>query len=240
MYTFVLIHSPLVGPMTWQPAAEVLRDRGAEVFCPVLTSPVPAETAYWRLHATQIAQSLVGVSETQSLILAAHSGAGVLLPAARQLIPQPVMGYIFIDAGIPEPNMSRLDMFEDQAGRDAFRQAAVDGLLPAWKDEDLRDVIPDDQLRKQFVAELQPLPLAVYEEPIPVFGGWPDAPCALVRFGANPAYERSAQRAEAEGWAIVQQEGQHFHMLVDPEGVANSLIRLADHLKTKFNQPGVS
>jgi hypothetical protein len=240
MITFVLIHSPLVGPMTWQPVAEILRQKGSEVFCPELTSPAHSETAYWRYHATQIAESLKSVPKAQQVFLAAHSGAGMLLPAARQLIRQPVMGYIFVDAGIPEPDKSRLDLFEDQAQKEAFRKAAVNGLLPSWKDEDLREAIPDDRLRKRFITELKPLPLVVYEEPIPVFGGWPDAPCVLIRFGANPAYDRSAQRARLEGWATIQLDGQHFHMLVDPVSVAETFLELSEHLRIGFDRPGHS
>jgi hypothetical protein len=226
--------------MTWQPVAEILRKKGAAVFCPALTSPMQIETSYWRLHATQIAQSLARASETQPVVLAAHSGAGMLLPAARQLIRQPIMGYIFVDAGIPEPNKSRLDLFEDQAQKWAFRKAAVNGLLPSWNEADLREVIPNDRQRKRFVTELKPLPLAVYEEPIPVFEEWPDAPCALIRFGANPAYDRSVQRARLEGWATVQLDGQHFHMLVDPVSVAETFLELSKHLRIGFDRPGLS
>ena len=46
-----------------------------------------------------------------------------------------------------------------------------------WTGDELRDAIPDDATRRAFVAELHargPLPLAVYEEPLPVFDGWPE------------------------------------------------------------------
>ena len=41
--------------------------------------------------------------------------------------------------------------------------------------------------RHQLVADvLHPLPLAVYEEPLPVPDGWPDAPCGRRRGGLGP------------------------------------------------------
>ncbi len=75
-----------------------------------------------------------------------------------------------------------------------------------------------------FMAELRPLPLAVYEEPLPVFEGWPDAPCGYLRF--SPAYEVPAERAKREGWECAEFDGGHFHMLNDPSAVADALVRL--------------
>jgi hypothetical protein len=54
-------------------------------------------------------------------------------------------------------------------------------------EEGLREVIPDVQLHLQFASKLACVPLDVYEEPLPVFDGWPDAPCAYVQFAPNPA-----------------------------------------------------
>src|SRR6185436_1876616 len=103
------------------------------------------------------------VALERQLILTGHSGAGMLLPAIRQLTMRPVTAYLFVDAGIPEDGKSRLDLFEDSLAAAQFRQAAVRGLLPIWSDEDLREAIPDPKWRQRFVGELRPLPLAVYE-----------------------------------------------------------------------------
>ena len=72
------------------------------------------------------------------------------------------------------------------------------------------------------MEELKPLPLAVYEELIPVFEGWPDAPCAYLKF--TPTYEDFAKQARREGWQCAEMTGEHFHMLVDPAGVAAALL----------------
>src|SRR5207249_3404078 len=103
-------------------------------------------------------------------VLVGHSGAGALLPAIREALGRPVFAYVFVDAGIPQDGMSRLDQFSSQEEAEQFRQAAVDGLLPTWTEDDLAHLIPDAETRRRFVSELRPLPLAVYEEPIPVFG----------------------------------------------------------------------
>ncbi len=149
-----------------------------------------------------------------------------MLPAMRAKLGCAVAGYIFVDAGLPENGKSLFDIFESQAAVAAFRGAAQHGFLPVWTGENLREVIPDKTVRARFVKELHPLPVQVYEEPLPVFAGWPDAPCGYLRFGENPAYEAASQRARNAGFAYMQLPGEHFHMLVDPGAVARALMEL--------------
>jgi len=202
MKTFVLIHSPLVGPFTWALTADELRRKGVEAVVPTLTGAEASGPPYWRGHAEAVARALEPVAPERPLILVGHSGAGPLLPATRQIIQRRVAAYIFVDAFIPRDGASRRDLFESHEGVAQFRQAAADGLLPTWSEEDLRDVIPDPERRRRFAAELRPLPLAVYEEPLPVFAGWPDAPCGYLQF--SPIYDTPARHAQDEGWAYMR------------------------------------
>jgi len=112
-----------------------------------------------------------------------------------------------------------------------LRRALMDGaLIPTWTDEDLRDIIPDADLRRDTLAELRPRPLGFFEEPIPVFVGWPDAPCGYLRFTQTGSYGASVQRAQQEGWAYAELDGAHFHMLVDPGAVADALLGLVERM----------
>ena len=232
MPTFVLIHSPLVGPFTWTLVAEELRQRGFEAVAPTLRNDPTSSLPYWKQHANAIAEALATLAHDRPIILVGHSGAGMLLPAIREVANRPVAAYIFVDTGIPQDGMSRLDLFSDSEEVARFRQAATDGLLPTWIDEDLREVIPNEEVRRRFVSELRPVPLAVYEEPLPVFEGWPDAPCAYLRFTGTPAaaYEEAVQRAQRERWPYAALDGGHFHMLVDPVVVADALVHLAGQM----------
>ncbi|HMA33420.1 MAG TPA: alpha/beta hydrolase [Chloroflexia bacterium] len=221
---FVLVHSPLVGPLTWARVARELGQGGIAVCVPALRAPELLGPPYWRRHAEAVATALAGAAD-RPLVLAGHSGAGPLLPAIAAQSGRPIAAYLFVDAGLPADGKSRLDLFGDPAAAAQFRQAAVDGLLPPWTDADLAAVIPDSALRARFVAELQPLPLAVYEEPIPVFPGWPDAPCGYLQF--SPIYDGPAAAAQRTGWRYRMLPGGHFHMLVDPGAVARALVDLA-------------
>lgn len=217
----VLVHSPLVGPATWSLLVPELRARQVEAIVPTISTdgePRP----YWRQHVQAVVKSVQGLASDRPVLLVAHSGAGVLLPAIRKAIDdRPIAGYVFIDAIVPENMKSRLDLFESVAAASEFRRAARNGLLPVWREQDLRNAIPDEHVRKQFVSELRPLPLAVYEEPIPVFASWPDAPCAYIQF--TPTYEMHAKRAQDAGCAYRHIAGRHFQMLVAPGPVADAI-----------------
>lgn len=237
-FNFVLIHSPLVGPYTWALVGEELHRIGLRVATPELDSAEKRSFAYWDQHASAVADELGIVSTDTQVILVAHSGAGPLLPAIRQKTKSPVAAYIFVDAGWPQDGKSRLELFGDEEEISAFRHAAVDGLLPTWTDEDLYEVIPDDAVRARFVSELTPLPLEAYEEPLPVFPGWPDAPCGYIRFGENPAYDEAFRTAERLGCETLRMEGGHFHMLVEPKQVTQSILEIAARLVGRENLSG--
>ncbi len=159
-----------------------------------------------------------------------NSGAGVLLPAIRDRMTRAVRGYVFVDAVIPEDGKSRLDLMERESrdAADQFRQRARARCIAPWTEEDLRKSIPDPTLRRQFVAELHPVLLAVYEEPIPVFEGWLDGPCGYLLFSS--IYRVFADRAQRAGWPYVGVPGGHFHMLVDPVAVTGALPKLVQKM----------
>lgn len=229
MIAFVLIHSPLVGALTWSLVADELRRRPIEVVVPALINERSADnTPFWKLHAAAVKAAVAPLPRDRSVILAGHSGAGPLIPAVREGLDRVVSGYLFVDADLPKNGRSRLDLFESREAANEFRNSAQDGYLPTWTDADLTEVIPDEAVRRRFVAELRPTPLEVYEEPLPVFAGWPDAPCGYLWF--SPPYTQAVQQARLRGWPVRELQAGHFHMLVDPAAVADALMSLVEAL----------
>ena len=222
MATFVLIHAPLAGPVTWSLVADKLRSRSHDVIVPSLPDAAEASPPYWPRYAAAVGHSLKKLPAERSLILVAHSGAGLLLPLVRQTTGRPVEAYVFVDAMVPQDGM-----LPDEESY--FRRIAVDGFIPPFSEAVLRTVgIDDDSIRGRLLSELRPLPLGVYEEPTPVFKDWPDASCGYLRFTRTlpTAYERFVQRARRQGWAYREVDGNHFHMLVDPKVVVTALLDL--------------
>ncbi len=223
----VLVHSPLVGPLTWAPVATELCRLGVEVIVPSLTDRDGDGLPFWRQHAEAVAQALAPVPDGRPLVLAGHSGAGPLLPAIAEASRHPVAAYLFVDAGLPEDGQSRLDLMaaEDPEFAGQLREhLAAGGRFPTWSEDDLREAIPDAGLRRDVVAGLHPRSQAFFAEPLPVFPGWPDAPCGYLRLSS--AYLVPAQRAMDAGWAYRDIEAGHFHLLVDPGGVGRALMEL--------------
>jgi hypothetical protein len=174
---------------------------------------------------------LADIRENQSVTLVAHSGAGPLLPAIRQSIANPIHAYIFVDAGIPRDGASRLDLMKTEDAewaKNLQEELERGGHFPNWSSDDLREIIPDENLREKLVAEIHPRGLGFFSEPIPVFGGWPDAPCIYIKFSAP--YSQPAAYAQQAGWQTYELDAGHFHMLVDAPTVADMIIEAVDKL----------
>jgi hypothetical protein len=78
------------------------------------------------------------------------------------------------------------------------------------------------------LAEMRPRALPFFTEPIPVFSGWPDAPCVYIRFSAP--YQSVAARAKEYGWPVYELESGHFHMLVDEAAVTDLIVEAVNKL----------
>ena len=227
---YVLIHSPLVGTFTWKLVAEQMRQRGLDVLVPELNDSPDSKESYWKQHAESFSQEFANISKDTSVILVAHSGAGPLLPILRQSIPNPVHAYVFVDAGIPH-NATRLDLMKSENSNWAEEfQAYLEGggRFPNWSSEDLAEILPDETVREQFVADLRPRALDFFSEPIPVFVGWPDAPGAYILF--SPTYKRAEAEARQLGWRTYELQAGHFHMLVDAPAVTAIIVEAINNL----------
>lgn len=223
-HIFILIHSPLAGPLTWGVVANELHQSNIEAGLVVLSRPVNAP--YYTQQAESIAKVVNELPAHSLPILVGHSGAGVLLPAARQMIERPIYGYILVDSDIPRDGKSRLDLFSDPAEAEQLRKSADNGKLPAWSEAELREVIGPPLMREMVAAEVRPTPLALYEEPIQVSPDWPDAPCGYIQF--SPAYETACQQAKHNNWETHILPGTHFHMLNRAGEVANTLVKIVN------------
>ena len=228
---FVLVHSPLVGGLTWILVAREMEQRGLDVIVPLLLDTPGSKVPLWKQHTESVQRMLAHIPESQSITLVGHSGAGPLLPATRQSIPNSVDAYVFVDASLPRDSASRLDLMkaEDPDWAEGFQQHLErGGHYPDWSADDLREVIPDESLRRQTVAEMRPRGLSFFSEPIPVFQGWPDAPCVFILFSAPD--QKAAARAKEEGWPVYEMEAGHFHMLVDKTAVTDLIVGAVNKL----------
>ena len=231
-HTYVLIHSPLVGPLTWQLIHHEMEKRGIESIVPTLSDYPNSTLPYWQQHAESLAKSLAQTPQNRRLVLVAHSGAGPLLPIISQSMVHSIGAYVFVDAGIPRNGAARIDLMrlEYPEWAEQFHQTLLPGdQFPNWNDDDLQEVIPNDTLRQKMIAEINPRPLAFFTEPIPVFANWPDAPCAYIKFSAS--YDWDFRQAKQASWLVREVNAGHFHMLVDPPAVTNVIVDTVQELR---------
>lgn len=227
--TFVLIHSPLVGSLSWKLTAEALTSAGCAAITPRITNPTDRIGSYLRLHVDQIVDQLPDVLEPD-LFLVSHSGAGALLPALRaEMAPSSAM--IFVDCDLPEQGKSRFDQFPADLHA-AFAAQAIDGMLPVlWTEADLEPTLVCADIRRRFVKELRPTPLRVYDEPIPVGIGSEDRDHGYVLL--TKQYGDSFDSASARGWVTVRHESNHFQLLNDPEKMAATLVSVGTRIRDR-------
>ncbi len=181
----VLVHSPLVGPATWEAVASVLREREHEVLVPDLTGSVTDGPPYWSRQV----DAITNTAADQQVILVGHSGAGPLLAPAGEVLDRAAV-YVFVDAGLPSPEQSWIDTAPPELA-DQMRAMATDGWLPPWSEwwgaDGLAEMLPDPAVRERFAAGCPRLPIAMFEEAQPPAPRWPDAPCGYLRL--SEAYQ---------------------------------------------------
>lgn len=223
----VLIPSPLLGPYSWSLVGQELNASGWETLVSVDLRDPTRRLAYWRRTVGGVEGSLRGMPDERSIALVAHSGAGPLLTAVATAVRQPIVAYLFVDAGLPSSGTSRLHAIEgeDPTSAAELRTALHAGhRFPVWTDEDLRELVPDPDRRRALLDELRPRGADFWTEKLPTVSRWPNAACGYLQFSAP--YQSAADRAKRAGWPTRQLPGGHFHQLVDPSAVADAVIDL--------------
>jgi hypothetical protein len=231
--SYVLLHSPLTGPVAWGRLPTLLRERGYDVI--VINVQEDDEAPFAERYVTLAAAQISVAESAPPMLLVAHSGAGPLLPPITSTLPgasRPPGGYLFLDAGIPRKGQpSRLDLLREEDGnlaaelRDSLNAGAC---FPMWTADELANVVPNHDDRIDLVRSLRPRGRDFFTEPLPAFDVWPDAPCGFLRMSA--AYDYWTRIAEQRGWPVVHRDLGHFPALANPEATLDALLELTARL----------
>jgi hypothetical protein len=228
MACFLLVHSPSVGPATWQPVAERLRHSGHQVAVPSLLMVADGGPPFWPRVAGSVKSGLPAGGPREPLVLVAHSNAGVFVPVVADSLGWPVTCAIFADATVPARE-GETPLAPDSFQPFLRRLADPDGRLPQWTDwwdeADVAPMFPSPQAREAVSREQPRLPLAYYFERVPVPAGWDECRCCYLRF-SDPYRDQEAEARE-RGWPVGVVPGEHLHQIVDPGAVTGALLRLA-------------
>ncbi|MDF2709326.1 MAG: alpha/beta hydrolase [Nonomuraea muscovyensis] len=238
--TFLLLHSPAVGPATWAPVAAALERRGHAAVVPDLTRVTSDGPPYWPRVVEAVRATLRETAPEAApgtppeaapgtpIVLVAHSNAGLFAPVVKEVLGDRVVACVFAEARLP-PSAGLVPTAE--AGFLPFLRelAGESGVLPRWtdwwSDADVAALLPDPAVRAVVVAEQPRLPLGYYTQPVPVPAGWDEVRCSCLWYG--PPYEEVAREAQRRGWPVTRVPGAHLHQLVDPEAVTDALLTLS-------------
>ncbi|WP_055503286.1 alpha/beta hydrolase [Nonomuraea pusilla] len=222
--TFVLVHSPAVGPETWAPAATALERRGHRAVVPDLTGVAAGPVPSW----PRAVEAVRSAAPAGPLVLVAHSNAGHLLPAVKEGLGGRVVACVFAEAHLP-PAAGLVKPVAERFLPFLRRLADHEGVLPRWTDwrdpAEVAALLPDPETRERVVSGQPRLPLGYFTQPVPVPAGWDDVRCSFLWYG--PPYDEVAAEARQRGWTVARVPGGHLHQVVAPDAVAEALVRLS-------------
>jgi hypothetical protein len=202
---FVLVASPFTGPFVWSKVAAVLRARGRRV---------------------AVRDAEVGIDSP--VVLVAHSGGGPQLPALAAATSG-VVGMVLIDALLPHPGRSWSETVP-AAFADQLKSEAVNGRLRPWPqwwgEARLRELVPDDELRAEFVRACPAVLVDVIDEVMPEA---PEPRAVFVQL--SETYAPETETARSRGWPVLVLDSHHLAPLTDPEAIADAIERAAQLLE---------
>jgi hypothetical protein len=194
------------------------------VAVPSLLGIAGAAEPKWR-HVPEAVRA--NVRATGPIVLAGHSGGGLLLPVIAEAIGPERAALIFVDSFLPPPTGSLSLAPPSQIGQ--LRSLAVDGVLPPWSrwfgEEVMRKLVPDRALRTTLEEEMPRLPLSYFEETVPLPIGWDVGRCAFLLF-TEDTYGSTAEEASARGWPVATVPAGHLAMATEPVAVTDALLGL--------------
>ena len=214
----LVLPSPLLGPVGYQPLAAALRARGHAASVAECREPISPErlVAEWG-EAARSADTLV-----------AHSNAGYL--AATVAEDGGVEALLFMDAALPPATGPTL-LAPPELLAALADLAADDGRLPPWTRwwpaEEMAELLPPPWLDRVDAAAPR-LSLGYFETEVSPPPGWSAGACAYLAFGTTYAAELASARAA--GWPVAEVAGHHLWHLAHPTEVAVALDALAARL----------
>lgn len=216
--TWVLIHSPLVGPSTWRPMATLAAASGIECVVPDLTTITGADDFSWE----RFVEGAAGAEPDGIVTVIGHSGAGALLPPIADRLGGPTVRLVFVDAVVPPLSSAHVT---PPGLLKLLDERTEDGRLLNWFDwwppETISALVPDDRLLDQMRSEAPRLPRAVYDQPILMPAWWPSARAGYV--GLSKAYADEVAEARSRGWPVVELASNHLAMATEPQAVLDAI-----------------
>ncbi|CCH77692.1 conserved hypothetical protein [Nostocoides japonicum T1-X7] len=224
----LVVPSPLLGPLAYEPLARALTRRGLDAGVAQLPStPFTPDDVL----------DAVTDQADGCAVLVPHSNAGLYAPAVCGRAG--CAATVFVDAALPEGDGGTTRLAPAAfLGHVRSLVPPGDGLLPPWtrwwEAEEIRPLFPEGWFDR--VDETAPrLTLDYFTATVPVPAGWESRPSAYLAFGGTYAEEQA--RATAYRWPLTVLDGHHLHLLTQPQAVADAVVELAARLGQAPSSP---
>ena len=221
--TAVLVHSPMVGALTWTATAEELNRHGVATVVPDLAG-ADDHDGIVRAVATALRHTALRNKVATPIVLIGHSGAGRHLPGLASAVPGVAL-LVYVDAALATPGRSWFDDVPAERAATLRELADGQGRLPPWSEwfppGALDALLPERGLRERFLAGVPRLPLSYFTEPAPP-ATW-SGPQVYLRL--SEAYLDEARTMRTDGVPVLTLPSHHLAMLTDPAAVAGAILR---------------
>ena len=237
MRPFVLVHGAWHGGWCWERVTKRLEASGRRVFAPTLpgcgdrAAELSREIGLDDFTDTVI--ELIAREDLRDVVLVGHSAGGGVIPTPAARLADRVSRLVFLDAHLPRPGESLLDLSSPDVaeGRRIAAQAHDGGIsLPVPPPAFFGVTDPEDAA--WMAPLLTPHPLKPMEDPLPPDAWIPSATQVAYIRCTDPLYgnvEKSAARARAHPeWRYAELATGHNAMVSAPDQLTSLLLELAE------------
>lgn len=250
--TFVLVHGAWHGGWAWERMVPHLTNAGYKVFTPTLTGlGEKANLATPEVGLNTHIQDILTLLEKENLhnvVLVGHSYSGMVIAGAGDKMPERISHLIYLDAYVPKDGQSMGDFIGPQGMsiiREAAKAVGQGWRIPSFPVE--RFGITSEVDIAWVKPKLVPQPIKTFEEPLRLTNS---ASASLRRtyiYLTKPAmatteefkkglpgtvFEGFAKVAKSsKDWGYFEIETGHDAMVLEPQKLAELLMRLADSVK---------
>jgi pimeloyl-ACP methyl ester carboxylesterase len=237
MANYLFIHGAWHGPWCWKPVATALERQGHSVALPTL--PGLNQETQARAGSFGLADHIHAVSTAIGhipgrLILVAHSYAGMIARALEGLRRDRLHHVVYLEAVIPEPGRSLLEMQPAGAAETlrALTRETPHGAVLAPPDVAQRYAITDAKLAANIQSQLMPHPLRTLSDPLPTPAAMGDEELPRTYIFASDRCPNPYQKfidacAINKQWQVIGISGGHEMMLTNAAQLAELLVTFA-------------
>jgi len=232
MATFVLVHGAWHGAWCWERVAKMLRGKGHSVYAPTLSGV--CERSHLLSPAINLDTHIMDVvneikwKELSNVVLVGHSYGGMVISGVAEKAEKAIASFVMLDAFHSDSGQSLIDM-QPPPAREAFQAAEAKGDVgmpprpAAFFHVNDKDAAWVDKM-------CTPHPIKCFTQKLTLTGARERiAKRSFIRAATFPSvyFDKSREKAKADGWRIYDVPCGHDVMLDMPEKLTEILIEVA-------------